>query len=116
MSVIQILKKIACYWSHTSLVVRILIGLTAGALLGIFVPSASVVSFLGVVFVGALKSIAPILVAVLVVSALSKANKGIGGRFRTVIILYLLGTCVSAVTAVIGSDLFNVEMALNDKV
>ncbi len=116
MSVPQIIKKIACYWSQTGLVVRILIGLIAGALFGIFLPSASFVSLLGVVFVGALKSIAPILVAVLVVSALSKANQGIGGRFRTVIILYLLGTSVSAVTAVIGSDIFNVEMVLSDKI
>ena len=116
MSITNNFKKFVFYWSHTSLVIRILVGLIAGALLGIFVPSASFVSLLGVIFVGALKSIAPILVAVLVVSALSKANRGIGSRFRTVIILYLLGTSVSAVTAVIGSDLFHVEMVLNDKI
>ncbi len=113
MALVGFLKKILKKWSHTSLIVRILCGLIIGALLGLFCPSASVVSLLGVVFVGALKSIAPILVAVLVVSALSKANEGIGGRFRTVIKLYLLGTCVAALVAVGSSDLFRVEMVLS---
>lgn len=113
MGLVSILKKLVKGWTHTSLIVRILLGLIAGALLGLFCPSATAVSFLGVVFVGALKSIAPILVAVLVVSALSKANEGIGGRFRTVISLYLLGTCVASVVAVLASNLFPVEMVLS---
>ncbi len=114
MATFRFLKVIGLCWSRTSIVVRILLGLIAGALLGLLCPSATAVSLLGVIFVGALKSIAPILVAVLVVSALSKANEGIGGRFRTVIALYLLGTCVASVAAVVGSDLFKIDMVLSD--
>ena len=115
MSTLETCKTIVRYWSRTSLIIRILIGLIIGALLGLAYPSASFVSLLGVVFVGALKSIAPILVAVLVVSALAKANEGIGGRFRTVISLYLLGTCLASMVAVLGSNLFRVEMVLNQQ-
>lgn len=113
MSTFRFLKCVVKWWLHTSIIVRILLGMIIGAVLGLCCPSASAISMLGTVFVGALKSIAPILVAVLVVSALSQANDGIGGRFRTVIYLYLLGTCLASVVAVLGSDLFRVEMVLS---
>ena len=45
-----------------SLINRILIGMGIGILLGIFVPSLTVVGILGTVFVNALKEIAPLLV------------------------------------------------------
>ena len=45
-----------------SLINRILIGMGIGILLGIFVPSLTVVGILGTVFVNALKAIAPSLV------------------------------------------------------
>ncbi len=45
-----------------SLINRILIGMGIGILLGIFVPSLTVVGILGTVFVNALKAIAPLLV------------------------------------------------------
>ncbi len=44
------------------LINRILIGMGIGILLGIFVPSLTVVGILGTVFVNALKAIAPLLV------------------------------------------------------
>ena len=44
-----------------SLINRILIGMGIGILLGIFVPSLTVVGILGTVFVNALKAIAPLL-------------------------------------------------------
>ena len=49
-----------------SLVLRILIGLVIGAVLGMVVPEWTGFSILGQVFVSALKAIAPVLVAVLV--------------------------------------------------
>ena len=55
---------------------------------------------------------APILVAVLVASALSKAGGGLGRRFRTVITFYIATTLVAALVAVIGSFLFPVEILL----
>ena len=66
------------------LIARIAIGLGLGALLGVFVK-APFIATLGSMFVGALKSVAPILVFVLVISALSSAGKGIGKRFAKVI-------------------------------
>ena len=45
-----------------SLINRILIGMGIGILLGIFVPSLTVVGILGTVFVNALKALAPLLV------------------------------------------------------
>lgn len=99
---------------ETSLVIRIIIGLVIGAIIGILFPKATAVAILGKVFVGALKAIAPVLVFVLVMSAISKARGGIGARFRTVIILYMLSTLLAAIVAVVGSYIFPVEMVLTD--
>lgn len=101
-------------WSNSSLVLRILIGLVIGAVLGVACPQATFLSILGNVFVSALKAIAPVLVAVLVMSAIAKAGKGIGPRFRTVVILYMLSTLLAAMVAVAGSYLFPVTIKLAD--
>lgn len=110
------MKKIVDIYLKASLVVRILIGLICGAILGLVFPQAHALEIIGNVFVGALKAIAPVLVFFLVMSALSKAGKGIGGRFRTVIILYMVSTLLAAVVAVIGSYIFPVQMILTDAV
>lgn len=99
-------------WNETSLILRILVGLIIGALLGVFVPQATPVALLGTIFVGALRGIAPILVFVLVMSSLTQARKGIGKRFRTVIVLYMLSTLLAAVMAVIVSFVFPVTIQL----
>lgn len=106
------MKNFAKKWTQSSLILKILIGLVIGAVLGLLVPQLTVISILGDVFVGALKAIAPVLVFVLVMSALANANVGIGSRFRTVIFLYMLSTLLAAVVAVIGSFAFPVFMKL----
>ena len=106
--------KIVKKYTEISLVIRILIGLIIGTVLGIFLPSAGVIAVLGKVFVGALKAIAPILVFLLVMSAIAKAHEGIGSRFRTVIILYMLSTMLAAIVAVLGSFIFPVSMVLSE--
>ncbi len=106
------MKLILFLWKKISLVYRILIGIFLGLLLGIVFPSLEVISLLGSLFVGVLKSVAPLLVFVLVVSSLANSNSGLGRRFRAVIILYLLSTLLAAVTAVITSTLFPVEISL----
>lgn len=108
------MKKVVEKYLEMSLVVRILIGLIIGAILGLLCPNATGIGILGSVFVGALKAIAPVLVFVLVMSAISKASGGIGARFRTVIILYLISTLLAAVVAVVGSFLFPVKMVLSE--
>ena len=62
MKIVSFLKRL----TRISLVVRILIGLVIGVLLGMFFPQWTAVGILGKVFVSALKAVAPVLVAVLV--------------------------------------------------
>lgn len=107
---LNLIKK----WNSISLILRIAIGLVLGAILGVLIPDASIISVLGEVFVGALKAIAPVLVFILVLSSLANASGGVGKRFRTVIGLYMLSTCLAAFTAVIGSFLFPVTIQLTD--
>ena len=104
----SVLKK----WSDSSLVLRIVIGLVIGAVLGLLCPQWKAIGILGQVFVSALKAIAPVLVALLVASSIAKAKGGLGPRFRTVIILYLVSTLCAAIFAVVASFLFPVTIAL----
>lgn len=106
------MRKIFGIYNKVSLILRIFIGLVIGALLGVFVPEATGISILGDIFVGALKAVAPILVFVLVISSLAKASSGIGKKFRTVIILYMLSTFLAAVVAVLASFAFPVTLKL----
>ena len=100
-------------WSQTSLVLRIFFGLVLGTIFGLTVPQWSAIGILGLVFVSALKAIAPILVAVLVAASIAKASGGLGSRFRTVILQYLLSTFLAALSAVMVSFLFPVTLQLD---
>lgn len=110
------MKHIIKIWTSTSLILKIFIGILLGAVLGVFLPEAQGIAILGNVFVGALKAIAPVLVSILVMSAIANAKAGIGARFRTVIILYLLSTFLAAFVAVIASFLIPVEIVLSETV
>lgn len=110
------MKKVVEKWNSISLIIRIAIGLVIGAALGVLAPQATVIGILGDVFVGALKAIAPILVFVLIISALANANKGVGKQFRTVIFLYMLTTLIASVVAVISSYIFPITLKLTDAV
>ena len=101
-------------WNNLSLVVRIMIGLAIGAVLGLIVPEWTGIAILGQVFVSALKAIAPVLVAVLVAASIAKAGGGLGPRFRTVISRYMLSTFIAAMCAVVGSFMFPVTLQLQD--
>lgn len=105
----KFLKK----WTESSLILKILIGLIIGAILGVAVPQWKFIGFLGELFVSALKAIAPILVFVLVISAISKAKSGIEDRFKTVIVLYLFSTFLSAMVAILFSTIFPVSIHLS---
>ena len=104
----NIIKK----WTESSLILKIIIGLVIGAVLGVLVPGWKIIGFPGELFVSALKAIAPILVFFLVASAISKARSGIGSKYKTVIIFYIFSTFLSAMVAVIGSYLFPVSIHL----
>ncbi len=110
------MKKIFSFYIKVPLILRIAIGLVVGSLLGLLVPNATFVTVFGDVFVGSLKAIAPILVFVLIVASLASAGKGIGGRFKTVIFLYMLSTFLAAVVAVLGSYIFKVTIPLGESI
>ena len=110
------MKNLVKKWNDISLILRILIGLIIGTILGIAAPQATIIAVLGNLFVGALKAVAPLLVFVLVMSSLARANNGIGKKFRTVIFLYMLSTLLAAVVAVLASFAFPVTIKLTEAV
>jgi serine/threonine transporter len=75
-------------------------------ILGLLIKNLDFISLLGSVFVGALKAVAPVLVFVLVVSALAQANDALDKRFVLVIVLYLTSTLLASLVAVVGSFFF----------
>ena len=107
-----ILKSIVKAYNSISLILRIAIGIVLGIVLALLFPDLGIV-LLGDLFVGALKSIAPILVAVLVISSLCQNSAKLDKRFLLVIILYLLSTFLAALLAVGASFLFpqTIELA-----
>lgn len=105
------MKNVWKKWNEISLVKRILCGLAIGVVLGVAVPGNPVLQVLGSLFVAALKAVAPILVFFLVMASLARAKSG-AGNMRRVIVLYLLGTFLAALTAVIASFLFPVNITL----
>ncbi len=101
-----ILKSIVKKYNSTSLIIRIVIGLIIGAILGLIAPQATGIAILGDLFVGALKAVAPVLVFVLVSSALAQGTNRLDKRFGTVIALYICGTLIASIVAVAGSFIF----------
>ena len=101
-------------WQQSHLMLRILIGIIIGSILALTLPGISAISILGDLFVGALKAMAPVLVAVLVIASVAAAGKGLGSRFRLVITLYMITTLIAAVVAVMGSMLFPIHIVLTD--
>ena len=106
------LKAILRFWQQSNLMLRILFGIIIGSVLALTLPGHNIISMLGDLFVGALKGIAPVLVAVLVTSSVATARNGLGSRFRTVILLYMLTTFMAAVIAVFASFLFPINITL----
>lgn len=107
------LKNIVDRYNKTSLIIRIIIGLVIGAVLGLISGNLGIIALLGDLFVGALKAIAPVLVFVLVVSALAQGNDKLDSRFGTVIALYMISTFLASVVAVIGSFIFPQTLKLS---
>lgn len=96
-----------------SLVVQIIIAIVAGTLIAVISPSSAVaLSFLGSLFVSALKAAAPILVFILVISSLANQKKGAHTNLKPIISLYLVGTLLAAITAVVASFLFPTTLVL----
>ena len=101
-------------YTSVSLILRIVIGLLLGVILGLSFDNLSFLPLLGTIFVGALKAVAPVLVFVLVIAALAQGNDKLDRRFGLVLILYMTSTLLASVIAVIGSFLFPQILTLTE--
>lgn len=108
------LRGVADKYNGVSLIIRIIVGLIAGTALALVVPHMTWIGEFGTLFVSALKAVAPILVFVLVASALAQGNSKLDSRFGTVLFLYLFTTFLSAVVAVLTSCMFPQTISLGD--
>jgi len=99
--------------SRFGLVPQIILGIFCGVALASWSAEAGqAVAIFGALFVKALKAVAPILVFILVASSI--ANRKIGGasKMKPVLMLYLTGTFLAALTAVAASFLFPTTLVL----
>lgn len=104
-------KTIIQKWNNIDLILRIVLGLFIGALLGVFAPAhIYLIESLGKLFVAALKAVAPILVFFLVISALAKAKTA--GNMKVILLLYILSTFAAGFVAVLAAMAFPIELTL----
>ncbi len=98
------------------LVPQILIGVALGAVVGWYCPVSRKPRHLRAAVRGMLKAVAPLLVLVLVMSAIAnKHETGHDGRkTMAAIVLYLVGTICAALVALLMSQLFPQTIALTD--
>ncbi len=107
------MQNILSKWNQLSLVKRIVIGLMIGIVLAVTIPEqAKAIVILGSLFVGALKAVAPMLVFFLVMSAISQHKSGHKTNMKSIVFLYLLGTFLAGLVAVIASFMFPVTLQL----
>ena len=96
-----------------SLVLQILGGIVLAVLLALVSPeTAKSAILLGNFFVSALKAVAPVLVLVLVASAIANRKASHTAQMRPIVIMYLAGTVAAALLAVTVSTLFPTTLAL----
>ncbi len=96
-----------------SLVLQIAIGILCGVALAYVSPNTALsVSLFGDFFVQALKAIAPILVFLLVMASIGNHKQAQQSHIRPVLALYIMGTFIAALTAVVFSFLFPTQLNL----
>lgn len=107
------MRSIVDAYLRLGLVPLILLALVVGTIIGVVAPSLGVsLGILGSIFVGALKAVAPVLVFVLVLAAVSNQRIGADTRIKPIILLYLVGTFSAALVAVGASFMFPTELVL----
>ncbi len=106
------LSKVTKVYGETALIKLIAIGLLIGILLALFVPAVvPVIAVFGKLFVNALKGVAPILVFVLVMNAMSQRSES-NATMKPIIQLYVIGTFLASLVAVTASFLFPTTLKL----
>lgn len=111
------MKTFFQFINRFSLVQQIIVGLILGAIVGFFFPLhiAQSVGIIGQFFIGALKAIAPVLIFVLIIAAISNYHKQESGNgaMQKVILLYVFGTFLAALVAVSISFIYPVVVPLD---
>ncbi|MFU8925219.1 serine/threonine transporter SstT [Acinetobacter puyangensis] len=96
-----------------NLVTQIFIAFILGIVVAFLFPqSAAYFEILGELFIKALKSVAPILVFMLVISAITNYQPSNNKQIRYIFILYAIGTTLAAGSAVLVSLIFPSELNL----
>ena len=108
------MKNLLYIWNKLSLVKQIIIGLITGIVLSLTIPEkVKGISIFGNLFVGALKSVAPVLVLFLVMSAICQHKSGKKTNMKSIIGLYAVGTFLAAIIAVAASFIFPITLTLS---
>ncbi|MFW2072002.1 serine/threonine transporter SstT [Acinetobacter gerneri] len=95
--------------TRLSLVTKIIIAIVLGAIVAFAFPqAANYVGLLGDLFIKALKSVAPILVFVLVLSSIAnfKVVHGGNSNLKPILLMYFVGMLLASISAVTASILF----------
>jgi len=107
------MERLVAKYKEGNLIVLILIGMVVGVVIALISPTAAMaVSILGKLFVGALKAVAPVLVLVLVATAIATKPVGVQTNIKPIVQLYAIGTFLAALAAVIVSFAFPVTLVL----
>ena len=107
------MNKLILKWKRVSLVKQILMGIIIGIILALTFPNgAKWITIFGDLFVGALKAVAPVLVLLLVMNAISRHRKGHKTNMKSILVLYGIGTCLAGLVGVVTSFLFPVTLSL----
>ncbi|MGE8683176.1 MAG: serine/threonine transporter SstT [Acinetobacter sp.] len=95
-------------FTRLSLVTRIIIAIILGVWVAVLAPGvAPYLSLLGDLFIKALKSVAPVLVFVLVLSSIANFKVGSSNAYiKPIMLMYALGMFFAALSAVVASVLF----------
>ncbi|EOQ72455.1 MULTISPECIES: serine/threonine transporter SstT [Acinetobacter calcoaceticus/baumannii complex] len=102
------------FFSRLSLVTKIIIAIILGIGVALLFPNVTpYLSLFGELFIKALKSVAPILVFVLVLSSIANFQVGHSANLRPIMILYVVGMLLAAFTAVVVSLSFPSTLFLN---
>ncbi|MDY6535399.1 serine/threonine transporter SstT [Acinetobacter faecalis] len=101
-------------FTRLSLVQRIIIAIILGVAVAIIFPNATpYLSLLGDLFIKALKSVAPILVFVLVLASIANFKIGSSNAYiKPIMVMYAVGMFLAALSAVIVSMVFPSELFL----
>ncbi|WP_258579922.1 serine/threonine transporter SstT [Acinetobacter baumannii] len=102
------------FFSRLSLVTKIIIAIILGIGVALLFPTVTpYLSLFGELFIKALKSVAPILVFVLVLSSIANFQVGHSANLHPVLLLYVVGMLLAAFSAVIASLSFPSTLYLN---